>query len=227
MFLSLTCPPLPQIFHCVFENKVFHRNQKINCSVGQHVPLQSDSRDYGEKSGREHCGAGGSKGWGEGGAWVAMATKAAVALIGCPGLPPPPGVKFLRAKQNPDAPMLRPLTLRPQPWLPDAHSLLRPLLQLLQEATMSSLWCSGTGDVIEDWCRCDSTAFGADGLPTCAPLPQPVYVPPPHPAGTPAAAFFRRRVSFRGRSLQSSRLGAGERKGKHGVTPAFKGLRIF
>lgn len=40
---------------------------------------------------------------------------------------------------------------------------------------MSSLWCSGTGDVIEDWCRCDSTAFGADGLPTCAPLPQPVY----------------------------------------------------
>lgn len=110
-----------------------------------------------------------------------MATKAAVALIGCPGLPPPPGVKFLRAKQSPDAPMLRPLTLRPQPWLPNAHSLLRPLLQLLQEATMSSLWCSGTGDVIEDWCRCDSTAFGADGLPTCAPLPQPVYVPPPTP----------------------------------------------
>lgn len=106
VFLSLACPPLPQIFHCVFENKVFHRNQKINCSVGQHVPLQSDSRDYGEKSGREHCGAGGSKGWGEGGAWVAMATKAAVALIGCPGLPPPPGVKFLRAKQSPDAPSL-------------------------------------------------------------------------------------------------------------------------
>ncbi|KAK7805746.1 hypothetical protein U0070_007706, partial [Myodes glareolus] len=25
--------------------------------------------------------------------------------------------------------------------------------RLLQEATMSSLWCSGTGDVIEDWCR--------------------------------------------------------------------------
>lgn len=46
---------------------------------------------------------------------------------------------------------------------------------------MSSLWCSGTGDVIEDWCRCDSTAFGADGLPTCAPLPQPVYEPPPRP----------------------------------------------
>ncbi|XP_010285665.1 PREDICTED: astrotactin-1-like, partial [Phaethon lepturus] len=44
---------------------------------------------------------------------------------------------------------------------------------LLQEATMSSLWCSGSGDVIEDWCRCDSSAFGADGLPTCAPLPHP------------------------------------------------------
>lgn len=57
-------------------------------------------------------------------------------------------------------------------WIPDT---LCPPLQLLQEATMSSLWCSGTGDVIEDWCRCDSTAFGADGLPTCAPLPQPVY----------------------------------------------------
>lgn len=39
---------------------------------------------------------------------------------------------------------------------------------------MSSLWCSGSGDVIEDWCRCDSSAFGADGLPTCAPLPHPM-----------------------------------------------------
>uniref|UniRef100_A0A8C3HM96 Astrotactin 1 n=1 Tax=Chrysemys picta bellii TaxID=8478 RepID=A0A8C3HM96_CHRPI len=46
--------------------------------------------------------------------------------------------------------------------------------RLLQEATMSTLWCSGSGDVIEDWCRCDSSAFGADGLPTCAPLPHPV-----------------------------------------------------
>uniref|UniRef100_A0A8C9N755 Astrotactin 1 n=1 Tax=Serinus canaria TaxID=9135 RepID=A0A8C9N755_SERCA len=41
-------------------------------------------------------------------------------------------------------------------------------------ATMSLLWCSGSGDVIEDWCRCDSSAFGADGLPTCAPLPHPI-----------------------------------------------------
>uniref|UniRef100_A0A4W6C0F3 Astrotactin 1 n=1 Tax=Lates calcarifer TaxID=8187 RepID=A0A4W6C0F3_LATCA len=36
------------------------------------------------------------------------------------------------------------------------------------------LWCSGKGDVIDDWCRCDSSAFGTDGLPTCAPLPQPM-----------------------------------------------------
>ncbi|XP_062849985.1 astrotactin-1 isoform X2 [Trichomycterus rosablanca] len=44
--------------------------------------------------------------------------------------------------------------------------------QALQEAMMSMLWCSGKGDVIDDWCRCDSNAFGTDGLPTCAPLPQ-------------------------------------------------------
>ncbi len=41
---------------------------------------------------------------------------------------------------------------------------------------MSMLWCSGKGDVIDDWCRCDSSAFGTDGLPTCAPLPQPMLV---------------------------------------------------
>ncbi|XP_072220370.1 astrotactin-1 isoform X2 [Leuresthes tenuis] len=46
--------------------------------------------------------------------------------------------------------------------------------QALQEAMMSMLWCSGKGDVIDDWCRCDSNAFGSDGLPTCAPLPQPM-----------------------------------------------------
>lgn len=46
----------------------------------------------------------------------------------------------------------------------------------LQEAMMSMLWCSGKGDVIDDWCRCDSTAFGVDGLPTCAPLPHPMLV---------------------------------------------------
>lgn len=48
--------------------------------------------------------------------------------------------------------------------------------QALQEAMMSMLWCSGKGDVIDDWCRCDSSAFGTDGLPTCAPLPQPMLV---------------------------------------------------
>uniref|UniRef100_A0A3P8X2C8 Astrotactin 1 n=1 Tax=Cynoglossus semilaevis TaxID=244447 RepID=A0A3P8X2C8_CYNSE len=49
--------------------------------------------------------------------------------------------------------------------------------QALQEAMMSILWCSGKGDVIDDWCRCDSSAFGTDGLPTCAPLPQPICPP--------------------------------------------------
>ncbi|KAK6484675.1 astrotactin-1-like isoform X1 [Huso huso] len=44
----------------------------------------------------------------------------------------------------------------------------------LQKAMMSMLWCSGSGEVIDDWCRCDSSAFGADGLPTCAALPHPV-----------------------------------------------------
>ncbi|XP_043942795.1 astrotactin-1 [Protopterus annectens] len=47
-------------------------------------------------------------------------------------------------------------------------------IKSLQEAMRSSIWCSGKGDVIEDWCRCDSSAFGTDGLPNCAPLPQPI-----------------------------------------------------
>ncbi|XP_044848562.1 astrotactin-2 isoform X9 [Mauremys mutica] len=41
-------------------------------------------------------------------------------------------------------------------------------------ALMSSYWCSGKGDVIEDWCRCDLNAFDEHGLPNCSPLPQPV-----------------------------------------------------
>jgi hypothetical protein len=41
---------------------------------------------------------------------------------------------------------------------------------------MSSYWCSGKGDVIDDWCRCDLSAFDVSGLPNCSPLPQPVYV---------------------------------------------------
>ncbi|XP_072367710.1 astrotactin-1 isoform X2 [Scyliorhinus torazame] len=44
----------------------------------------------------------------------------------------------------------------------------------IYEAMLSQLWCSGGGDVIDDWCRCDSTTFSIDGLPNCAPLPQPV-----------------------------------------------------
>lgn len=227
MFLSLTCPPLPQIFHCVFENKVFHRNQKINCSVGQHVPLQSDSRDYGEKSGREHCGAGGSKGWGEGGAWVAMATKAAVALIRCPGLPPPPGVKFLRAKQSPDAPSLG-----------SAASALAPRRSLSSPPPLAAL-AGGHHElavVLGDRRRHRGLVplrlhcFRRRRTPHLRASPAAcVRCPsaPAPPASTLAAAFFRRGVSFRGRSLQSSRLGAGERKGKQGVAPAFKGLRIF
>ncbi|XP_069793568.1 astrotactin-1 isoform X3 [Narcine bancroftii] len=44
----------------------------------------------------------------------------------------------------------------------------------IYEAMLSLLWCSGGGDVIDDWCRCDSTTFSVDGLPNCAPLPQPI-----------------------------------------------------
>ncbi|EPY75751.1 hypothetical protein CB1_001573005 [Camelus ferus] len=58
-----------------------------------------------------------------------------------------------------------------------------PLYSLIQDngtkeafksALMSSYWCSGKGDVIDDWCRCDLSAFDASGLPNCSPLPQPV-----------------------------------------------------
>lgn len=56
------------------------------------------------------------------------------------------------------------------------HVILCLSSQALQEAMMSMLWCSGKGDVIDDWCRCDSSAFGTDGLPTCAPLPEPMLV---------------------------------------------------
>lgn len=48
--------------------------------------------------------------------------------------------------------------------------------QAFKSALMSSYWCSGKGDVIDDWCRCDLSAFDASGLPNCSPLPQPVYV---------------------------------------------------
>lgn len=55
-------------------------------------------------------------------------------------------------------------------------SFLCPFLQAFRNALMSSYWCSGKGDVIDDWCRCDLSAFDASGLPSCSPLPQPVYV---------------------------------------------------
>nr|XP_015222639.1 PREDICTED: astrotactin-2 isoform X2 [Lepisosteus oculatus] len=58
-----------------------------------------------------------------------------------------------------------------------------PLYTLIQDnatkeafksATMSSYWCAGKGDVIENWCRCDLSAFSKDGLPNCSSLLQPV-----------------------------------------------------
>ncbi|KAI4589328.1 hypothetical protein MJG53_003736 [Ovis ammon polii x Ovis aries] len=47
-------------------------------------------------------------------------------------------------------------------------------IEAFRSALMSSYWCSGKGDVIDDWCRCDLSAFDASGLPNCSPLPQPV-----------------------------------------------------
>ncbi|XP_013864760.1 astrotactin-2 [Austrofundulus limnaeus] len=58
-----------------------------------------------------------------------------------------------------------------------------PLYNLIQDnvtkeafksATMSSYWCAGKGDVIDNWCRCDLSAFSKDGLPNCSPLKQPI-----------------------------------------------------
>lgn len=47
-------------------------------------------------------------------------------------------------------------------------------LQAFKSATMSSYWCAGKGDVIDNWCRCDLSAFSKDGLPNCSPLRQPM-----------------------------------------------------
>ncbi|KAJ8346817.1 hypothetical protein SKAU_G00282180 [Synaphobranchus kaupii] len=64
-----------------------------------------------------------------------------------------------------------------------------PLYSLVQDnvtkeafksATMSSYWCAGKGDVIENWCRCDLSTFGKDGLPNCSPLHLPVLRLAPH-----------------------------------------------
>ncbi|XP_075761965.1 astrotactin-2 isoform X2 [Pelodiscus sinensis] len=72
--------------------------------------------------------------------------------------------------------------LSPAPVLLEINRVV-PLYTLIQDndtkeafrgALMSSYWCSGKGDVIEDWCRCDLNAFDENGLPNCSPLPQPV-----------------------------------------------------
>ncbi|NWX48678.1 ASTN2 protein, partial [Steatornis caripensis] len=72
--------------------------------------------------------------------------------------------------------------LSPTPVLLEINRVV-PLYALIQEndtreafkgALMSSYWCSGKGDVIEDWCRCDLNAFDENGLPNCSPLPPPV-----------------------------------------------------
>ncbi|KAI5089101.1 astrotactin-1 isoform X2, partial [Silurus meridionalis] len=64
-----------------------------------------------------------------------------------------------------------------------------PLFSLIQDnltkeafksAAMSSYWCAGKGDVIDNWCRCDLSAFGSDGLPNCSPLLQPLLRLSPH-----------------------------------------------
>ncbi|NWR22680.1 ASTN2 protein, partial [Emberiza fucata] len=72
--------------------------------------------------------------------------------------------------------------LSPTPVLLEINRVV-PLYALIQDndtreafkgALMSSYWCSGKGDVIEDWCRCDLNAFDENGLPNCSPLPPPV-----------------------------------------------------
>uniref|UniRef100_A0A6Q2XDM8 MACPF domain-containing protein n=1 Tax=Esox lucius TaxID=8010 RepID=A0A6Q2XDM8_ESOLU len=52
--------------------------------------------------------------------------------------------------------------------------------EVFKSTMMSSYWCEGKGDVIENWCRCDLTAFNNDGLPNCSPLKQPVLRLAPH-----------------------------------------------
>uniref|UniRef100_A0A803V0X1 Astrotactin-2 n=1 Tax=Ficedula albicollis TaxID=59894 RepID=A0A803V0X1_FICAL len=69
--------------------------------------------------------------------------------------------------------------LSPTPVLLEINRVV-PLYALIQDndtrevTLMSSYWCSGKGDVIEDWCRCDLNAFDENGLPNCSPLPPPV-----------------------------------------------------
>ncbi|KAI1905055.1 hypothetical protein AGOR_G00012000 [Albula goreensis] len=79
-------------------------------------------------------------------------------------------------------------TPSPSPTLLEVSRIV-PLYSLVQDnvtkeafksATMSSYWCAGKGDVIDNWCRCDLSAFGKDGLPNCSPLHQPVLRLAPH-----------------------------------------------
>ncbi|XP_021117831.1 astrotactin-2 isoform X5 [Heterocephalus glaber] len=72
--------------------------------------------------------------------------------------------------------------LSPTPVLLEINRVV-PLYTLIQDngtkeafknALMSFYWCSGKGDVIDDWCRCDLSAFDTNGLPNCSPLLQPV-----------------------------------------------------
>uniref|UniRef100_A0A6I8QJD6 Astrotactin 2 n=1 Tax=Xenopus tropicalis TaxID=8364 RepID=A0A6I8QJD6_XENTR len=61
-------------------------------------------------------------------------------------------------------------------WVTPLYSLIHDnaTRAVLRSAFMSLYWCSGRGEVIEDWCRCDLSAFDDNGLPNCSPLPSPV-----------------------------------------------------
>ncbi|XP_053329873.1 astrotactin-2 [Spea bombifrons] len=47
--------------------------------------------------------------------------------------------------------------------------------EAFKRAFMSLYWCSGKGEVIEDWCRCDLNAFDENGFPNCSPFPPPAF----------------------------------------------------
>ena len=85
--VSLAPLPPPQIFHWLFENKVFHRNKKINCSFGLQISLHSDRSDYGKRSGRRETTGGGLKRMKEGGACVTMETQSCSAFNPMPSRP--------------------------------------------------------------------------------------------------------------------------------------------
>ncbi|XP_037547936.1 astrotactin-2 [Nematolebias whitei] len=100
-----------------------------------------------------------------------------------------------------------------------------PLYSLIQDnvtkeafksATMSSYWCAGKGDVIDNWCRCDLSAFSKDGLPNCSPLKQPtilVFIYVISSAFSPGEVLSLMDDLFSG--LSSSCVVAGRRSGDH------------